>query len=221
MARLLIFDLLRVIAIALVVISHIAQTLNIPILNGFYGIPNFYWVSPGGIGVTIFLVVSGAVLRLNHPNVDNYKDFIVKRLYRIYPAYWCSLVLTLLVVYAFKSRTPNLETNELILSITGMYAFVGKWGGSINATSWFIGLIVVLYLCYPFLASLIEKHGYVALSTLLVISVLSRWFFGHEAGRVTDWLPLCRVFEFGLGIFIVKIGLYPKILTTSKRIPKN
>lgn len=217
MARLLIFDLLRIIAIALVVIAHIAQTLSIPILNGFYGIPNFYFVSLGGMGVTILLVVSGVVLRLNHPSVTDYKDFIIKRLYRIYPAYWCSLILILLI-YAVASRMPRLAPKDLVLSITGMYAFVGEWGGPINGVSWFIGLIVILYLMYPFIMPLIEKHGYIALFALLVISVWSRWFFGHEAGRLTDWFPLCRVFEFGLGIFIVGRGLYPKTLTTLKAI---
>ena len=201
----------------LVVIAHISQTLSIPILSRFYGIPNFYFVSLGGMGVTILLLVSGAVLRLNHSNVTDHKDFIIKRLSRIYPAYWCSLILILLID-AVASRMPHLEPRDLILLITGMYAFVRRWGGPINGVSWFIGLIVILYLMYPFIMPLIEKHGYIALFALLVISVWSRWFFGHEAGRLTDWFPLCRVFEFGLGIFIVERGLYPKTLTTSKAI---
>jgi peptidoglycan/LPS O-acetylase OafA/YrhL len=217
MARLLIFDLLRIIAIALVVIAHIAQKLNIPILNSAYGIPNFYFVSPGGMGVTILLVVSGAVLYLNHPKVIYYKDFIIKRLHRIYPAYWCSMVLILLG-HAVTSHIPYLAPRDLMLSITGMYAFVGEWGGPINGVSWFIGLIVILYLMYPSIMHQIEKHGCIALFVLLVISVWSRWFFGHEAGRMTDWFPLCRVFEFGLGIFIAERGLYPKTLTTSRAI---
>ena len=105
-----------------------------------------------------------------------------------------------------------------MLSITGMYAFVGEWGGPINGVSWFIGLIVVLYLMYPHIMRSIEKHGIYALFAILVISVWSRWFFGHEAGRPMEWFPLCRVFEFGLGIFIVEKGIYPKTLTTSKAI---
>ncbi len=118
MARLLIFDLLRIIATELVVTAHIAQKLNIPILNGTYGIPNFYFVSLGGMGVTILLVVSGAVLRLNHTNVTNYKDFIIKRLYRIYPAYWCSLVL-ILMGYAITTYMPYLVPGDLV-RYTGM-----------------------------------------------------------------------------------------------------
>jgi peptidoglycan/LPS O-acetylase OafA/YrhL len=217
MARLLIFDLLRIMAIVLVVIAHVAQTLSIPILDGFYGIPNFYFVSPGGMGVTILLVVSGASLCLNHQSVNDYTDFIIKRLCRIYPAYWCSLILILLI-YAVASRMPYLAPKDLVLSITGMYAFFREWGGPINSVSWFIGLIVILYLMYPFIMPMFQKHGYIALFVLLVISVWSRWFFGHDDGRLTDWFPLCRVFEFGLGIFIVKRGVYPKTLTTSRAI---
>lgn len=219
MARVLLFDLLRIVAITLVVIAHIGQSLNIPILDGLYGIPHFYFVSPGGFGITIFLIISGAVLRLNHPNVSNYKDFIVWRLYRIYPAYWCSLALVV-AGYAIESHLPNMGSGDLILSITGMYAFVGKWGGPINSVYWFIGLIVVLYLLYPLIEGLIHKHGYSALFMLLIVSILSRWYLGQIEGstRMIDWFPLCRVFELSLGVFMVERGLYVKTITSSKAI---
>jgi len=115
----------------------------------------------------------------------------------------------------------TLNPMDLILSVTAMYAFAGEWGGPINSSSWFIGLIIILYMIYPFVAHLIRAHGYIALLALLIVSIWSRWFFGQEidpAIRVTEWFPLCRIFEFALGIFIVEKGLYPKALTNSKPI---
>jgi peptidoglycan/LPS O-acetylase OafA/YrhL len=220
MSRLLIFDLLRIVAIFLVIIAHIGQKHNISILNCACGVQDFYFVSFGGIGVTIFLIVSGAALRLSNSQVISYKKFIIKRLCRIYPAYWCSLIIILLGSAA-KSHMLTLIPMDLILSITAMYAFAGEWGGPINSGSWFIGLIVILYMIYPFVAYLIRAHGNAALLALLIVSIWSRWFFGQEidpAIRATEWLPLCRIFEFALGIFIVEKGLYPKALTNSKPI---
>lgn len=219
MARVLLFDLSRILAITLVVITHVARTLDTPILSGYYGIPHFYYVTLGGLGITLFLIISGAVLRLNHPAAGDYKEFIIGRLCRIYPAYWCSLVL-FLAGYAITSRLTHMGPKNIILSITGMYAFVGEWGGPINNAYWFIGLIVVLYLLYPLTRDMIQKHSYVALFILLIVSVLSRWYLGTIEGstRMVDWFPLCRIFEFGLGVFIVEKGLYLKTVTSSQII---
>ncbi len=219
MARVLLFDLLRILAIALVVMVHGARTLGIPMIPDKYGIPHFYYVTLGGFGITIFLVISGAVLKLNHPSVNDYKEFITKRLCRIYPAYWCSLIL-ILAGYAITSQLPHMGPKNIILSITGMYAFVGKWGGPISSVYWFIGLIVVLYFTYPIIVDLIHKHSYAALFVLFVVSILSRWYLGKIEGdtRMVDWFPLCRIFEFGLGVFIVEKGLYLKTITRSKAI---
>lgn len=220
MSRLLIFDLLRIVAIFLVIIAHIGQKHSISILNCACGVHDFYFVSFGGIGVTIFLIVSGAALRLSNAQVISYKKFIIKRLCRIYPAYWCSLIIILLGS-AVKSHMPTLNPIDLILSATAMYAFAGEWGGPINSSSWFIGLIIILYMIYPFVAHIIRTHGHIALLSLLIVSIWSRWFFGQEidpAIRVTEWFPLCRIFEFALGIFIVEKGIYPKALTNSKPI---
>ncbi len=210
-----IFDLLRIIAITLVVTAHLAQTLRIPILDGFYGIPHFYYVSLGGVGVSIFLLISGAVLGLSSPK--DYKTFVVHRLYRIYPAYWCSVVI-ILMGYAIRSHLPKLEPMDLLLAFTGMYSLAGRWSGPLNGVYWFIGLIMILYLIYPLIAESTRKWGYVALLGLLIISVLSRWYLGQIEGngRMIDWFPLCRVFEFGLGVFIVERELFPKALTTHK-----
>ena len=217
--RFLVFDLMRIIAIVLVVIAHIAQVLRIPILDGFYGIQHFYFVSPGGFGVTLFLIISGAVLRLNRAHAGEFREFIAKRLLRIYPIYWLTNAL-ILMAFAFNSHLPNLGIRDLLLSIAGMYAFVGEWGGPINDNYWFIGLIVFLYLLFPFVCNQIHRNGWKALFVLLAISVLSRWHLGQIEGdtRMIDWFPLCRIFEFGLGVFVIEKGFYLKILNTSKVI---
>jgi peptidoglycan/LPS O-acetylase OafA/YrhL len=53
-------DLIRCVAIVLLLLAHISQAINNPF--GSFDIPHFYHVSLGGGAVTIYLILSGIVL---------------------------------------------------------------------------------------------------------------------------------------------------------------
>lgn len=209
-------DLVRCVAICLLLMSHIGQTIGSP-LGIFFGIPHFYHVSFGGLAVTIFLILSGIVLELQYGNKNiNTPKFLIKRILRIYPVYYLSLLFGI-VVYSMKSYyyTGNIISNfsslgvhDIILCITGAYAFVGEWGGPFVDTSWFIALIITLYLFYPFLSIKIKKNPNTYICVIFFISVLSRLILGKYQilpMRPLDWFPLSRIFEFSLGIYLVTI----------------
>ncbi len=63
--RSLLLDLIRSVAIILVLVAHIGQAFESPV-GMFFGIPNFYYVSLGGLAVTIFLILSGLTLELSY-----------------------------------------------------------------------------------------------------------------------------------------------------------
>jgi len=85
-------DFARCVAIALLLLAHIGQTINNPIAT-FFGIPHFYYITLGGLAVTIYLILSGAVLELQYGRKDIiYLQFIAKRFLRIYPVYYLSLL---------------------------------------------------------------------------------------------------------------------------------
>lgn len=212
--RILALDLLRIIAILLILAAHISQFLNISLLKDFYGLKHLYYISIGGFGVSMLLITSGATIRLNYSNITNFKKFLIGRMVRIYPAYWCALI------FAFSLNPISLDMHALILSILGLHAFFGEWGGPILNVSWFIGLIMILYSFYPFINYEMKKNSYFTLMALLVISIISRIYLGRIEGngRIIDWFPLCRVFEFGLGIFIIEKDFYFKNVTKSKLV---
>lgn len=212
--RYVLLDCLHIVAIGLVLIAHIGQALGSPVGNGF-GFSGFYFVSLGGIGVTIFLILSGAALELRYRHRKiSYFDFIIRRFLRIYSVYYMSLIIGV-TVYLFLnhkeggplfSTLSNFGLRDIILSLTGFYAFAGKWGGPFIATSWFIGLIITMYLAYPILAKMIRKKPATSIAILLLVSVLSRLILGKYEilpARPLDWFPLCRIFEFSLGIYLV------------------
>ncbi|MCS3732771.1 acyltransferase family protein [Mucilaginibacter dorajii] len=85
-------DALRFIAALMVVLFHLSQA--IPVQENWYR----HLVVHGSLGVAIFFVVSGYCIALSAYNSANFKDFLSRRLFRIFPAYWVSLGVVLCAV---------------------------------------------------------------------------------------------------------------------------
>jgi len=212
--RIVLLDIIRTAAITLVIAAHIFQSFGVSLGNDF-GVHNFYWGSIGGVGVTIFLILSGIVLQLKYSDkIISYRDFILKRISTIYPTYYLCLIVGVLLYIAYNYVVPNALSSsaynffELItLSLTGFFAFAGAWGGPFINTSWYIGPIVSLYFLFLPTSKLIKKNPLVGLALLFIISFISRYILGQYnilPNRAIDWFPLCRIFEFGLGMYLAE-----------------
>jgi len=207
-SRITFLDIIRSIAIVLLLTAHTAQVFGSPLGKPF-GIENFYWVTLGGIAVTLFFILSGLALELKYGTQQiKYKDFIIRRVLRIYPLYYLSLILGILI-YASEHHAIALHWYDAFLAATGLYAFAGEWGGPFIVTSWFLGPIFVMYFIYPALSSSMAKYNKMSVLVLLLLtSIAFRLLIGNGIlplpNRPLDWFPLCRVFEFGLGVYIGK-----------------
>ncbi|MDD5232438.1 MAG: acyltransferase family protein [Syntrophales bacterium] len=216
---------MRVTAIFLLVTAHVSQETG-SALGGYFGIKNIFYVSLGGIAVSIFLFVSGAGLAMSRRNQrSGYRNFIVRRILRIYPVYYMCLVgmeiylalISLRVTGAAGLQAAGFQKADAILALTGFYAFAGKWGGPVLATSWFVGLIMTFYFIYPFLANAVRRNPHLAISIILLASIVARLVLGRYdilPNRPLDWFPLCRLFEFSSGIYIVTV-VRPQVLSGS------
>lgn len=220
--RIVILDIARCGAIIMLLLAHIAQAIENP-LGVFFGIKGFYFVSLGGIAVTIFLIISGLAIELQYGSKEiKYHLFILKRIRRIYPIYYLSLLVGIAVLL-FNPDTltkilSGLGLIDILLSITGFYSFAGQWGGPFVDTSWFIGLIMSLYILYPPISKVFRKSPHRTILILFLISALSRIImgkYGYTLFRPLDWFPLCRIFEFSLGIYLANI-LRPSTLDSIK-----
>lgn len=234
MKRSELLDLLRIIAIGMVFIAHFGQLLGGP-AGGFFGVKNFYYVSLGGLGVSVFLVLSGILAGLGDANKQtSYLSYFIKKCLRIYPLYWMSVPLSI-VGYALggwllDGKIPNLVPNgfatELFGSISGFYSWLGLWGGPYNSPSWFIGLIMVMYAIFPPLVFAMKRWPHLVIVALFFISAYARYYIGQHGipfadqsflegikgwfyrkygfmpGRPGDWFPICRIFEFGFGVYL-------------------
>jgi peptidoglycan/LPS O-acetylase OafA/YrhL len=168
------------------------------------GIKDFYWVSIGGIGVTLAIVLSGMALEYNHGGQKyRYGEFIWNRLMRIYPTYWLSLAAGVILGVTL---LPS-DAFSFFMTVTAFEVFEAKpWVDLARlGINWFVGLIVVLYFLYPFLSRAVRAHPRTTMLLALLVSVVSRFLVGRYwmVERPTDWFPPCRLFEFTLGIWLI------------------
>jgi len=211
--RYVFLDLVRSFAITLVLSAHIGQQMNSPI-GQFAGIQGFYFVSLGGVGVTLFLILSGIVLELTYgPTKISYRAFMLNRILKIYPVYYIALGLGISI---FVIRTYHVSGSigspwmigiipNLAACITGFYAFLGQFSGPFVGTSWFIGVIMSMYFIFLPLSSIVRRYPHHTLIITFFIEVGSRIVIGQcelVPNRPLDWFPLCRIFEFVLGIYL-------------------
>ena len=208
------------------------DVLNIPVLYQNYGL--FGKIGSisglggniGNWGVEIFIILSGCVLEYTYgkkiwdaASNFNYRSFIEKRLIRIYPAYWFSLLLALLFNIGLISKINWIDA---LKTISGFYVFptlfsnTSDIGQALNPMGWFIGLIVSLYFLYPPLSGFLKRNGFAGLILIFFLSLIVRiaLLLISPYGLSFYWFPLSRLFEFTLGIYIVQTGFYPK--TTHK-----
>ncbi|WP_457126578.1 acyltransferase family protein [Mucilaginibacter sp. HD30] len=82
-------DVLRFVASFMVVLFHLNQAVQ-PVDNWYRDLVKYGW-----LGVPMFFVISGYCIALSADHTDNARDFLVRRLLRIFPPYWISLAIVL------------------------------------------------------------------------------------------------------------------------------
>lgn len=237
MNRSILLDSLRILAILLVFTAHLGQLLG-HASGDFFGWKNLYFVSLGGVGVTIFLLLSGILAGLSDPSrQESYLTYLLKKARRIYPLYLLSVPLAMLgyalgggvLAGDMPDLVPNGFITELLGSLTGFYSWMGLWGGPYNPPSWYISLIISLYVLSPIMQWCMKRWSHQTLIALFCISLGARYYvgqwgipfveqsllehtqswayrqYGFMPGRPADWFPPCRLFEFGLGLYLAQM----------------
>jgi peptidoglycan/LPS O-acetylase OafA/YrhL len=222
--RILFFDVLRISSILAIVIFHICQYIGIKPFNTEFLFLKTIYIGIGPLAVFVLIFVSGAVLEYTYDSIKTWKQhalFYIKRFIRLYPAWWISLLVGILF-------TPILiRTNlySLLRQFFGVSVYFGEWGGSINTIGWFIGVIMVLYLAFPFMSKIIKKYPSISIISFTALSFLSMYLVNiylqplfPKMILICRWFPTVNLFAFALGIFIVQQKLYPKITHNIKSL---
>ena len=202
-SRLLELDCMRGVAVLLVIFFHI--TMNRP--EAAYGFKY------GCMGVDLFFMISGFVIFLTIIRTKSYKDFLLSRFGRLYPAYWAAVTLTALLIIGraalTKQPTSFPDAYDYIVNLTMVqyYFKVPNMDGpywTLIIELLFYALMLIIYVSKK--TDKIELIGFVLLLVSLIKQCYLKTRFPYLAQSIDTYFPLINHFPLFLaGIIFYKI----------------
>lgn len=216
-------DSLRGIAAIMVLFQHFWEMNH----NADNRLRPWLFFCAGHEAVILFFVMSGFVLshQLRQFKFKDYHQFVLKRIFRIYPAYYFSLILSAsLLIYIEHYHRSGLtgyglkpwfyiwsQTNFDKPLLFGSLTLFLHEGNSLNVAAWSLYYEIWLSLLFPILLWLICRTNYrFSIVTLVLISLTSYWFYRHGEFLDNQWQSILYYsWYFILGMLLYKF--YPKL----------
>lgn len=123
------------------------------------------------LAVQGFFVLSGFLVTMSHARAHSLRDYAVKRVRRIYPAYACVVLLCALAGLAFSTASLSVYASGMAAYLGANLVFLnflyptlpGVFEGhalpAVNGALWTIKIEVMFYLCVPVLAWLFRGRA--------------------------------------------------------------
>ena len=195
-ARFAAIDALRGLAALLVVWQHVAESLvQLPSIaaNGTVLADISAKFDFGRIGIICFFLISGYVIpsSLKGKNKSQaIKKFSIRRFFRLYPAYWVSLIA---IVAIYKITDFKVETSTIIANTTMLQSFFGK--NHLIGLYWTLQVELIFYtLCaLLFYFDKLNNPRFI----MAIIWVLFVFFVVEQVAiNYTSWLAWPKQFQF-------------------------
>ena len=165
-------DFVKVVALFCVMTIHFsAETTNM-FTTGTLIFPAYFFDTAylGSIGVTMFFIAAGAAAYLSNASNDQFNValYYKKRFWGIFPEFWISWLIAI-VVYLFVFQTlPLAEPGKLLLTLVGQDGYflaLGIVHSSFYIVSeWFLGCIIIIYLISPLLLVTMQKRVWIPIA---------------------------------------------------------
>lgn len=209
---------LRGLAAWWVVLYHFREHLmpaSLPWLNAVSG--------PGYLAVDLFFVLSGFVIALSCARhfdqgitMSGTRDFLVRRLARIYPLhlvmmiFYLTIPAAILTLSSAKTLNGNYETSYFLLAV----GLIHNWGFTDNlqwnVPSWSISTEWFAYLCFPALIWLasgrLRTFGRNVAAILVVATIIALLFALAGTQSIGEKIPQLGMYrcvlEFAIGICV-------------------
>jgi peptidoglycan/LPS O-acetylase OafA/YrhL len=182
--RIAYIDILRVLAIILVILFHF--------LYSIYPVNSLRYI--GFAGVSLFFIISGFLLAEKYPKLINFSaKWFAKRYVKIAVIY---LFAMLAIAFLFgKQSYPGDLPSNIIVHLAFLDPLFPQFAYSIISPAWFLVPLICLYLLFPYLNRLIKKDARLLIIPLIIMAIV-RFYDGN----LTSYSPLFYIGEFCFGI---------------------
>ena len=203
--RIFYLDMIRSLSLIFVIIFHYNIHLrwnNISGGNVFNIVSNEYL---GPIGVSLFLIISGAALMYSYQTDLYILDFFKRRFWTIYPVFWTGFIIAFLFTF-YMNKTINHDASNwtIILTILGIDGYTNRIVPNFFLVGeWFLGFILQFYLIFPILRRFVIKKPKAFLIVIFTLYVLSIMFNEQWYGLVGYPSLLSRLPEFVFGMYFI------------------
>ncbi len=160
-------DFIRAVCAFGIVLYHYSVHIDDANLRAFFQFRQIEW---SDVIVTIFFILSGAVLYYNYPVLTSLKGFYYKRWKSVYPFFYMVFIPKFLInVIRYKSFFYQGNPFGLLLSVLGIDGYFSyRFDSYYMMGEWFLGAIILLYLLYPMVLWLFNKSA--LLTTALTVA---------------------------------------------------
>ena len=205
MERLFFIDFMRFLAIFFVSAFHVARYIGFDVLN----ILKYPFMAGGWIGCSLFFMISGYCLCMKYDENVCYFEYLKKRLIRLLPAYYISIIIWYFLIKMGITHKP-IGLSAILSHIFLVHNFDNSNFYSLSGVFWFLGVLFDFYLIFPILYKLKKKKYALEIFTFVVfvLSVFISIFFQIK-GSVFNKSVLINLpcFVFGMLMYEKKISL--------------
>ena len=166
----------------------------------------------GYLGVELFFMISGFVILMTASR-DDVRSFVISRITRLYPAFWCCCTVTFVATLLFGGTLYQASLGQYLINMTMLSGFVGV--PAIDGSYWslfvelrFYGFVALILLARQLHRIEPVLVGWLLLSiglTLLPSWRLREWFITEHAAYFIAGAAFFRIWSRGLST--VRVGL--------------
>jgi peptidoglycan/LPS O-acetylase OafA/YrhL len=197
--RFLELDAFRGLAAIFIVLFHFSIGSNGDLLGWKF--------SYGVTGVDIFFMISGFVIFLTTSRIKRWPDFVVSRFARLYPAFWCCMVLTAFVTLIFEPEKVTVA--RVLANITMASIFFGI--ENMDQSYW---TLLVELVFYSWILVLLVTHqlknivrvGFISTVLIMLFHGFTAYYpeFHEYMGRKVELLNHFPLFFSGILFYLIR-----------------
>lgn len=157
-----------------------------------------------GAVVTVFFMVSGALLQYHYSQKLDLKEYYIKRWKGIYPMFYLAYIpCWILNVLRHGAVLYNGPASSYLYTFLGIDGYLAQRVDTYYILGeWFLGAIIALYLVYPLLRWLFVKNKWVAVAGALALYLV---FYDQPITNANAfWSISSCLISFTLGMFLLE-----------------